>query len=197
MKQVQESIKRHLETLDTADRTLPVDLPAKTERIQDKLAKLRRQVSDLHRVDQQLRQQPDQQLSLTDPDARSMATSGRGTGIVGYNVQIATDTTHHFIVAHEVLNVGHDRAALLTMAKKAQEALGRKGIGLIADRGCYKGPEIAGKRAGRREHLRAQAPDLGQQSRRSTQQGGLRLHRQGPGVPMPRETDPVPAIRHR
>ena len=142
MKQIQESIDRYLEALDTADRTQPDDLPAKTARLQDKLGKLRRQMNDLREVEQQLRQQPDQQLSQTDPDARSMATSGRGTGIVGYNVQIATDTTHHFIVAHEVLNVGHDRSALASMARKAQEGLGRKGIGLIADRGYYKGTEI-------------------------------------------------------
>jgi transposase len=142
MKQIQESIDRYLRDLDTADRTQPAELPAKTAHIQDKLAKLRRQMNDLHQVKEQLQQQPDGQLSLTDPDARSMATSGRGTGMVGYNVQIATDTTHHLIVAHEVLNVGHDRTALSSMAKKAQAGLGRKGIGLIADRGYYKGTEI-------------------------------------------------------
>ena len=142
MKQIQESIDRYLEALDTADRTQPEDLPARTARLQDKLGKLRRQMNDLREVGQQLQQQPDRQLSQTDPDARSMATSGRGTGIVGYNVQIATDTTHHFIVAHEVLNVGHDRSALASMARKAQDGLGRKGIGLIADRGYYKGTEI-------------------------------------------------------
>ena len=142
MKQVQESIDRYLRDLDTADRTQSPELPAKTARIQEKLGKLRRQMNELRQVGEELQQQPDQQLSRTDPDARSMATSGRGTGIVGYNVQIATDTTHHFIVAHEVLNVGHDRTALSSMAKKSQEALGRKGIGLIADRGYYKGPEI-------------------------------------------------------
>jgi transposase len=142
MKQVQESIDRYLRDLDTADRTQSPELPAKTARIQEKLGKLRRQMNELRQVGEELQQQPDQQLSQTDPDARSMATSGRGTGIVGYNVQIATDTTHHFIVAHEVLNVGHDRTALSSMAKKAQDALGRRGIGLIADRGYYKGPEI-------------------------------------------------------
>jgi transposase len=142
MKQVQDSIDRYLQDLDTADRTQPAELPAKTAHIQGKLAKLRRQMNDLHQVKEQLQQQPDGQLSLTDPDARSMATSGRGTGVVGYNVQIATDTTHHLIVAHEVLNVGHDRTALSSMAGKSQEALGRKRIELIADRGYYNGPEI-------------------------------------------------------
>lgn len=142
MKQVQDSIERYLQALDTADRTQPPDLPARTERIQDKLSRLRRQMNELGLVEEQLGRQPDQQLSQTDPDARSMATSGRGTGIVGYNVQIVADTTNHFIVAHDVLNVGHDRTALSTMAKKAQQALGRKRIGLIADRGYYKGQEI-------------------------------------------------------
>jgi hypothetical protein len=142
LKQVQESIDRYLRSLDTADRTQPADLPAKTARIHDKLAKLHQQMNELQQIGKQLQQQPDKQLSLTDPDARSMATSGRGTGMVGYNVQIATDTTHHLIVAHDVLNVGHDRSALASMAKMAQQALGRKRIGLLADRGYYSGPEI-------------------------------------------------------
>jgi len=127
----------------SANRTQPDDLPAKTAQIKDKVAKLRRHMRTLREVEKELQQQPDKQLSLTDPDARSMATSGRGTGVVGYNVQAAVDTQHHLIVAHDVINVGHDRDALSSMAKKAQEALGRKGIGVLADRGYYKGQEIA------------------------------------------------------
>ena len=143
MKQIQESTDRYLQALDTADRTQPDDLPAKTAQIKDKVTKLRRHMRHLREVEKELQQQPDKQLSLTDPDARSMATSGRGTGVVGYNVQAAVDTQHHLIVAHDVINVGHDRSALSSMAKKAQEALGRKGIGVLADRGYYKGQEIA------------------------------------------------------
>jgi transposase len=143
MKQIQEGIDRYLQALDTADRTQSEDLPAKTAQLKDKVAKLRRHMRTLRKVEKELQQQPDKQLSLTDPDARSMATSGRGTGVVGYNVQAAVDTQHHLIVAHDVINVGHDRSALSSMAKKAQEALGRKGIGVLADRGYYKGQEIA------------------------------------------------------
>ena len=49
---------------------------------------------------------------MTDPDARSMNSAGKGTGTVGYNVQTAVDTKNHMIVAHEVTNVGHDRGQL-------------------------------------------------------------------------------------
>jgi hypothetical protein len=78
---------------------------------------------------------PDKQISLTDPDARSMATSGRGTGVVGYNVQTAVDAQHHLIVAHEVTNVGNDRGQLAAMAQQAQTAMGRKDLEVVADQG--------------------------------------------------------------
>ena len=87
-------------------------------------------------------QTPDQQISLTDPDARSMATSGRGTGIVGYNVQTVVDTQHHMIVAHEVTNVGHDRTQLTDMATAARDAIGHQEMTALADRGYFKGEEI-------------------------------------------------------
>jgi hypothetical protein len=83
-----------------------------------------------------------QQVSLTDPDARSMATSGRGTGIVGYNVQTAVDTQHHMIVAHEVTNIGHDRTQLTNMATAARDALGHPEMTALAARGYFKGEAI-------------------------------------------------------
>ncbi len=85
---------------------------------------------------------PDQQISLTDPDARSMATSGKGTGIVGYNVQTAVDAKHHLIVAHEVTNVGHDRTQLANMARQAKEIMGSTQLTVVADRGYFSGWEI-------------------------------------------------------
>ena len=85
---------------------------------------------------------PDRQISLTDPDARAMATSGKGTGIVGYNVQTAVDAEHHLIVAHEVTNQGHDRSQLAPMALKAQEATGNKEITVLADRGYFSGDQV-------------------------------------------------------
>ena len=94
----------------------------------------------LKEIEVQLNETPDKQISLTDPDARSMKT--RGTGIVGYNVQTAVDAKHHLIVAHEVTNVGIDRDQLSSMAKLARAAMGTQGLTAIADRGYFKGEEI-------------------------------------------------------
>jgi hypothetical protein len=81
-------------------------------------------------------------VSLTDPDSRSMASQGKGTGIVGYNVQTAVDTQNHLIVTHEVTNIGSDRHQLAKMAEAAREALGTDELTAIADRGYYSGEEI-------------------------------------------------------
>lgn len=93
MQQIDESIARYLAAIETADRTQSDVAEAKTSRISDKIKKLRQQMQDLKAMEQRLRESPDGQVSLTDPDARSMATSGRGTGMVGYNVQTAVDAT--------------------------------------------------------------------------------------------------------
>ena len=99
-------------------------------------------MQDLKAMEQRLRESPDGQVSLTDPDARSMATSGRGTGMVGYNVQTAVDDTYHLIVAHEVTNVGNDRSQLTNMAGQARAATGIENLTVVADRGYFKSEEI-------------------------------------------------------
>jgi transposase len=140
--QIEESIQRYLNALETADRTQPAELEAKTERLQDKIDRLRRQMRQLDQIKEQLETQPDGQLSLTDPDARSMTSHGKGTGIVGYNVQAAVDAKHHLIVTHEVTNVGSDRAQLSPMARAAREAMGKTTLKAVADRGYYSSPQI-------------------------------------------------------
>ena len=141
MEQVDASIARYLAALDRADRQESDVTEAKTSRINDKIAGLRRQMAFLKEMEQQVQAAPDKQVSLTDPDARSMATSGRGTGMVGYNVQTAVDAEHHLIVAHEVTNLGHDRTLLEPMGLKALEATGCEEIMALADRA--KAAEIA------------------------------------------------------
>ena len=114
----------------------------RVEHLKEKLATVRAQMKRLEAIGRQLEVTPDQQISLTDPDARSMATSGRGTGIVGYNVQAAVDTKYHLIVTHEVVNEGHDRSQLSPMAQQTKETLGRNDLTVLADRGYFSGEEI-------------------------------------------------------
>jgi transposase len=141
--QVEESVARYLSQLDTADLQEPSEaLAAKTAHLKEKLAKLASEVQRLRAIEKEMLASPDQQISLTDPDSRSMATSGRGSGVVGYNVQVAVDTEHHLIVTHEVTNTGSDRSQLANIASQAKEVLGADHLDAVADRGYFNSSEI-------------------------------------------------------
>jgi transposase len=146
LERIDESITRYMEQLVTADRQIAGGndaVPqAKVERLKNKLAKLKEEVARLNAINEDLQRSEDKQISLTDPDSRSMATSGKDTGIVGYNVQAAVDTTHHLIVAHEVTNIGSDRAQLTNMAEQARAELGSETLDVVADRGYYASEQI-------------------------------------------------------
>src|ERR1700751_3374746 len=140
--QIDESIARYLSQLDSADRQGEAVPEAKITRLNEKSATLRQEIQRLNGLNTLMMQTEDKQISLTDPDARSMATSGRGSGMVGYNVQSAVDTKHHLIVTHEVTNVGSDRSQLSRMSEQARAAIGSEAIEAVADRGYYSGEEI-------------------------------------------------------
>jgi len=143
MAQIEESVDRYLHQLDSADRQAPsLAREIKTDRLQDKIVKLKEEMHRLEKLEVRMLATPDQQVSLTDPDARSMATSGRGSGMVGYNVQSAVDIKHHLIVAHDVTNVGTDRAQLSSIAKQIKAALKTDKLSVVADRGYFSSLEI-------------------------------------------------------
>jgi transposase len=142
MERLEASVAEYLEAMDTADRHEGEVAEAKSARLKDKIAALRERMKELKALEAEVLAAPEQQISLTDPDARSMATSGRDSGIVGYNVQTAVETQHHLIVAHEVTNVGNDRTQLANMAGQAKAAMGMESLDVMADRGYFKGEEI-------------------------------------------------------
>lgn len=141
VQQIDQCIERYLTAMDTADRYQSDVAEAKTTRLREKIATLREQAKALKQIDEQLQNSPSGQVSLTDPDARAMATS-TSRGLVGYNVQTAVDTQHHLIVAHEVTNSGSDRRQLANMAKQAKAAMEASELNAIADRGYFNGEEI-------------------------------------------------------
>jgi hypothetical protein len=143
MAQIEESVARYLQQLDTADRQEPSEaLKTKTSRLKEKIEKLKEQMQRLEILNAKMLATPDQQISLTDPDARSMATSGRGSGVVGYNVQVAVETAHHLIITHEVINEGSDRSQLSAVAKAAKATLGVENLDAVADRGYFSSEKI-------------------------------------------------------
>jgi transposase len=142
IEQVAEHIAGYLQELDTADRLEGEAVEARAVKLKDKIATLRAQMQALKAMEAQVEASPDGQVSLTDPDARSMATNGRGSGIVGYNVQSVVDAEHHLIVAHNVITTGSDRQQLAEMSGKAKDAMGMERLEMLADRGYFSGEEI-------------------------------------------------------
>jgi transposase len=142
IEQVEESIGRYLAELDRADREPTAVSEGRVARLKERIAGLKEQMQQLKQIGVEMQAAPDGQVSLTDPDARSMATSGRGTGMVGYNVQVAVDTQHHLLVAHEVTNLGHDRTQLAPMSLLTKKTLGGNELTVLADRGYFSGEQI-------------------------------------------------------
>jgi hypothetical protein len=143
MAQIEESVARYLEQLDTADRQEPsAALQIKTNRLKEKIETLKQQMRRLESLKVEMLATSDQQISLTDPDSRSMATSGRGSGVVGYNVQVAVDTKHHLIITHEVTNDGTDRSQLSHVANETKTVLGVDKLDAVADRGYFNSDQI-------------------------------------------------------
>ena len=136
--EVEASVGRYLTQLTEVDATETDD--DKGAVLEKKITQLREEMARLKKHEVRMLEAPDQQLSLTDPDARSMTS--RGTGLVGYNVQSAVDSEHHLIIAHEVTNVGSDRSQLANVAKQAKETLQAEALDVVADRGYYNGDEI-------------------------------------------------------
>jgi transposase len=140
LEEIDKSIERYLGQLASADRQELSIAKEKTQRLEEKIAALKTEMTRLKRLEVQMLESPDNQISLTDPDSRSM--SSRGSGIVGYNVQTAVDTKHHLIVAHEVTNVGSDRQQLFNMAEQAKAAIGTEKLDAVADRGYFRGQDL-------------------------------------------------------
>jgi hypothetical protein len=142
MEQVDASIVRYLLQLDTADRQEGEASELRAARLTTRLGELRRQMRELEAMEKAVMAAPDRQISLTHPEARAMASAGTGTGLVGYNVQAAVDTDSHVVVAHEVLNLSHDRTSLAPMGRQAARVTGADTLAVLADRGYFSGPEV-------------------------------------------------------
>ena len=142
LEQIEKSIDRYMAMMDTADRQEPEIAEARKTRLADKIKILKEQMEKLKTFEAEMLETKDKQLSLTDPDARSMMTSGRGTGMVGYNVQASVDAQHHLIADFEVTQSGLDTDQLAEMAMRAKEAIGAGVLTVVADRGYFEGEQI-------------------------------------------------------
>jgi transposase len=140
LEQIDKSLDKYMAKLEETDQVESVGIDLQTIKIKDKISALHEEMQRLKEIETEMLAAPDKQVSLTDPDSRSMKT--RGQGIVGYNVQTAVDAEHHLIVAHEVTNEGTDRRQLTNMSILSKEALDQDDLTIIADRGYFRSEEI-------------------------------------------------------
>jgi transposase len=177
MQQLEESIARYFADLDRADRDPTLVTEARAEHLKQRVETVKAEMQRLKQIGKQIAAAPDGQVSLTDPDARSMATSGHRTGVVGYNVQTAVDAKTHLIVTHEVTNLGSDRSQLSSIAKQTREAMGVEKLTALADRGYFKGEEILECERAGIDALVSKPETSNNQAKGAVRQTRLPLHR--------------------
>ena len=141
IRSIDEKIETYLKELDEQDQSEPqVKKPSATE-LQEKIQQLKDRKQDYQNLKEQLAESSDKQISLTDPDARSMPVRD-GVTEVCYNVQAVVDAKHKLIVAHEVTNDVSDKGQLARMAISAKEVLGNNQVEAVADMGYFDGDEV-------------------------------------------------------
>jgi len=180
--QIEESVARYLKPTWTPPiaRQLPVRRRRKSlwpgpRGSREKLIKLEEEVKRLKAIEKVMLAAPDQQVSFTDPDSRSMATSGRGSGMVGYNVQAAVDTTNHLIVAHEVDQRRHRQVASCEHGQPSEGGIGgRKPRSLRRSRLLQRRGDPRMRRGWHHSHA-AKTPDIGGEVGRPLWQAGFPL----------------------
>lgn len=140
---LEADVERYIQDMVRTDRQEEGEARAdKVAHLGRRYGRIKQEIGRLKAMDKALADAPDGQISLTDPDARAMATSARNSGMVGYNVQTAVDTETHLIVTHEVTNQVHDRDQLAPMATAAKEVLARDELHVLADKGYFSSREI-------------------------------------------------------
>jgi transposase len=140
LKRIDGQIEQYLHDLDTADAKEAESQKPTAEELQEKIRQLRERKGRYEGLRREMEVTGQSQVSLTDPDSRSMAKSPKVD--VGYNVQVAVDAKHKLFVVQDVTNAVTDVDQLSGIALQAKEALEVDQIKVVADMGYYHGEEI-------------------------------------------------------
>ena len=140
IKEIDKKIEGYLDELDEADEEEAEVTTPTAEQLKEKIEELRKRRAKHEQTREQLAESGQSQISLTDPDSRSMKVA-QGTDLC-YNVQTVVDSKHKLIVEHEVTNDPTDQAQLSKMALMAKHLLGVEELEVVADRGYYDGAEV-------------------------------------------------------
>jgi transposase len=142
MKDIEKKIDAYLDELDENDANEPDERKPTAEELKEKIQRLKERMKEYKGLKKRIEEAGETQISLTDPDSRSMPLAGGPRTQVGYNVQVSVDEKHKLIVDHEVTNEVTDRSLLSQMAKRAKEVLGVDDLEVLADMGYYDGQQV-------------------------------------------------------
>jgi transposase len=138
---VDKKVDEYLKTMDEMDSEESDERKPTKEELTEKIEELRRRKQGYEAKEKELEKSGEIQMSLTDPDSRLMKTK-EGKNVC-YNLQMAVDSKHKLIIAHEVTNECNDQQQLLNMARKAKEVLGVEEIEVVADKGYWDGEQVS------------------------------------------------------
>jgi len=142
MKDIEKKIDAYLDELDENDENDPDEYRPTAEELKEKIKTLRERMKKYKGLQKQMKESGESQISLTDPDSRSMPLAGGPRTQVSYNVQVSVDEKHKLIVDHAVTNQVTDRSLLGQMAKRAKHILGVEELDVLADMGYYDGQQV-------------------------------------------------------
>lgn len=143
MKELDEKIDRYLKELDENDEKESGFPKKSADELQEIIDHFKNRKKVFKRIDKKMKETGETQVSLTDPDSRSMPI-GRGHHTeVAYNVQVTVDDKHKLILDHEVTNDVTDQGHLEDMSLRAKKILGVKKFDMLTDTGYYDGQEVA------------------------------------------------------
>ncbi|MFZ1290233.1 MAG: IS1182 family transposase [Melioribacteraceae bacterium] len=142
IKQIDENIEEYFVSLEKQDETEKSLEESNAEEIKSAISRLNEQKKSLTGLQDSLKESGEKQIALTDPDCKKMRTGNQGIDMC-YNVQIAVDSKHNLIVAHDVTSDGNDMNQLAPMSKQSKEILEVESLDVTADKGYFKEEQIA------------------------------------------------------
>ena len=140
---IENKLHEYLDALDIADtaENMGLDPEIDKDKIREKVAKLNNKKQQYRKLEKQLTETGQEQISTTDPDSRKLAVR-QNILEVCYNIQASVDDKHNLPIDYKTTN-NNDTHALANMTARAKSILGHNEFTTLEDKGYHTGSEIS------------------------------------------------------